>query len=78
MSKLDWDKARRATRVAQPVDLPRGGRPQRTHRQMFGFPARWPGTCSNCGNRFAVGQLVKFNAERHLVHGRICPRKPRG
>ena len=41
----------------------------------YGFPARYAGTCDDCGGRIAPGDRVGYNAAQELVHWE-CPPEP--
>ena len=36
------------------------------------FAAKWAGTCKECGERWAVGELLKYDNENRIVH-ETCP-----
>lgn len=39
------------------------------------FPAKYPGTCADCGLPITPGYLVMYDAHDELVH-RQCPGRP--
>lgn len=79
VTKMDWDRARRHAGLpcGTSYNDRMGFSHTRTKPKPFGFPAKHPGACENCHQRFPKGAFVRYNVNSKLVHGRGCPSKPR-
>lgn len=54
-----------------------GGTRTDDERECMSFPAKFPGTCSRCGQAVAVGESVDWDRAAHKVwHSRCDPAAP--